>query len=85
MNIQKIIQERERAFDETKFAKGGGSSFECSDYEDMYTELKSFSIETIRLVVEAIRDEVKKMNTDGGGNGRRLKIQIISFLTQLDT
>ena len=26
----------------TKFAKGGGSCFECCDYESMYSELESF-------------------------------------------
>jgi len=28
-------------FDETKFAKSGGSCFECCNYEEMYGELKS--------------------------------------------
>ena len=32
----------EKEFEKTKFAIGGGSSFECSDFEGMYVELKQF-------------------------------------------
>lgn len=42
----------EEEFNKTKFAKGGGSSFECSDYEGMDTELRAFlkkHIEKARL------------------------------------
>lgn len=36
--IEKFIEE----FEKTRFAKDGGSAFECSDYEEMYIELKEF-------------------------------------------
>lgn len=40
LNIKnKTFDER---FAETKFAKEGGSCFECCDYEGMYVDLKSF-------------------------------------------
>lgn len=35
-------KDMEREFEETLFAKGGGSCFECCDYEGMYNDLKSF-------------------------------------------
>jgi len=36
MNKEEIIKE----FKNTKFAKEGGSCWECCDYESMYSELK---------------------------------------------
>lgn len=37
-NLSEVIEE----FEKTKFATGGGVAFECSDYEGMHVELKSF-------------------------------------------
>lgn len=37
-----LVEEKLKAFALTKFAKGGGSSFECSDYEGMYNDLQVF-------------------------------------------
>jgi len=31
-----------KQFDKTKFVKKGGSCFECCDYEEMYSDLKTF-------------------------------------------
>ena len=48
---EKIIEE----FKGTKFAKEGGSCFECCDYEGMYVELKSFILHfASQIATEAI-------------------------------
>ena len=57
---KKIIGE----FKGTKFAKEGGSCFECCDYEGMYVELKSFILHFARQIateaIEAVRlEEIK--------------------------
>ena len=58
MKIQDIINK----FDETKFAKEGGSCFECCDYEGMYLDLKSFLHSEIEKLLEEIPLEEKTKN-----------------------
>jgi hypothetical protein len=50
----------------TKFAKSGGSCFECCDYESMYSELKSFLHQELDRARKEIRKEIEgmKKNTD---------------------
>ncbi len=47
----------EEEFENTKFGKGGGSAFECSDYEGMYLDLKSF----IRTLIAKERESVNQI------------------------
>ena len=56
--LQAIIDEANKEFEDTKFAKGGGSSFECSDYEGMYDDLKSFLTQQITIAVEEALESV---------------------------
>lgn len=64
MKTTNILTKKLEEFDKTKFATGGGSSFECSDYEGMYVELKSFLrtfyLEIIESVGEKIIDDIQK-------------------------
>lgn len=53
----------EDRFAKTKFAKGGGSSFECSDYEGMYADLKSFiAAELAKAREEGKQEKIKEMH-----------------------
>ena len=47
-----------KSFEETKFAKGGGSCFECSDYEGMYVDLKSFLSESMDEIKQGERERL---------------------------
>ena len=65
--MKKEIEER---YKKTKFAKGGGSCFECCDYEEMDTELREF---IQREVEKAIQQERERIN-------EQLKRKIIAYV-----
>lgn len=48
------LQDTMKKFDETKFAKGGGSCFECCDYEDMYLDVKDFISQSIKTALKNV-------------------------------
>jgi len=48
----------EESFEKTKFAKGGGTCFECCDYEGMYTELKELYKTFATRIVEEVGKEL---------------------------
>lgn len=56
------IAEFEKEFETTKFATGGGSSFECSDFEGMYVDLKSFFSSSLRSAIEEALKECRPPN-----------------------
>lgn len=68
MILQQLKQKKLEEFEKTKFAKGGGYSFECSDYEGMYDDLKSFlssAMDEIQnATIEAAQGEIGKMKCD---------------------
>lgn len=55
-------KEWEKEFENTKFAKGGGLAFECSDYEGMYVELKDFIKKTLTTEREKVREKMRKLD-----------------------
>jgi hypothetical protein len=72
MTLEQILDELMEEFDKTKFATGGGSSFECSDYEGKYIELKDFIKSQIAkacnkalLAVNVRDDELYDFSDDG--------------------
>ena len=52
---QKEILEK---FKSSKFAKEGGSCFECCDYEEMYADLKQFISAALNSQIEVIKDTI---------------------------
>ncbi len=61
---ERMKHEWEKEFENTTFAKGGGSCFECCDYEGMYTDLKDF-IRTLLASEEArVRGEAVEATYD---------------------
>ena len=60
--MNKEIKER---YKKTKFAKGGGSCFECCDYEEMDTEIREFVQKEIEEAIKQERqriiEEIKKL------------------------
>jgi len=57
ITISTILDE----FENTQFAKEGGSCFECCDYERMYKGLEDFITHALKQYSEAVRVE----NPDG--------------------
>ena len=49
-------QDWKERFKKTKFAKGGGSSFECSDYEGMCSDLLDFISQELKAQTKRILD-----------------------------
>ena len=64
--ITKIYKERREEFEKTKFAKGGGSCFECCDYEGMRGQLLSSQKSDILAVLEAVEGWEKQQKWDIG-------------------
>jgi hypothetical protein len=60
MTSLKTINEMREKFEETRLAKEGGSSFECSDYEGIYADMKSHLLTTILAILEGMRVECEK-------------------------
>lgn len=58
-NFSTIDSEWEEKFKFTKFAKGGGSCFECCDYEGMYADLLIFIRGLLHKERTAIRKEME--------------------------
>ena len=56
--MKKEIEER---YKKTKFAKGGGSCFECCDYEEMDIELREFVQEEINKARQQERERIKQI------------------------
>jgi hypothetical protein len=59
--IQSTINKSLEAYQNTKFAKGGGACFECCDYEGMDIELRDFlqssQIELLKAVLEELEPQ----------------------------
>ena len=53
--MNKEIKER---YKKTKFAKGGGSCFECCDYEEMDTEIREFVQKEIEEAIKQERERI---------------------------
>jgi hypothetical protein len=70
-DMSKECAEWEKRFAETKFAKGGGSCFECCDYEGMYNELKSF----ISSLLSAKDQEIQESNREVYDTAHNLGMQ----------
>lgn len=70
--IPEVVKDWEDRFRETKFAKGGGLSFECSDYEGMYTDLLDFIASELskarqeerERTIDEVFDELDKYDQD---------------------
>lgn len=71
MNLPNYIKEREEAFKQTKFAKGGGACFECCDYEGMYTDLLTFHQESLSGLIQLIREWAGERKLGGHEDTRR--------------
>lgn len=54
------IKER---FEETQFAKGGGLSFEASDFEGMHADLKAFFHQELLTLAELVEKQ-KRLPTE---------------------
>ena len=54
MTPLKTMKDFDKEFSKTKFAKNGGSCFECCDYEEMYDELKSFFHSQLEKILEDV-------------------------------
>lgn len=52
-----------KIFEATKFAKGGGLAFECSDYEGMYKELQAIFIVAIADRDKFWKKKIKEIYT----------------------
>ncbi len=70
--LQTFEEETKAEFAKTLFAKGGGSCFECCDYEGMYSDLQFFIaashtrlIEKVIEMVEGEREKVRCGKCDG--------------------
>ena len=59
----------EEEFKKTKFAKEGGSCFECCDYEEMYNGLKAFFRQKF---IEAFEEVERKSFKDENYTGFRI-------------
>ena len=53
-------QDWKERFKKTKFAKSGGSSFECSDYEGMYSDLLNFISLELKAQEKRLNEEFEK-------------------------
>ena len=58
------MKDFDKEFSKTKFAKNGGSCFECCDYEEMYDELKSFFHSQLEKILEDVMKCVPKRYDD---------------------
>ena len=56
----KTMKDFDKEFSKTKFAKNGGSCFECCDYEEMYDELKQFFHSQLEKILEDVLKCVPK-------------------------
>ena len=63
---KQIIEEMEKKFRGTKFAKGGGLCFECCDYEGMWDDLEDFINSYTRTLLTAFAEEVIGTPIDAG-------------------
>ena len=54
MTTLKTMKDFDKEFSKTKFAKNGGSCFECCDYEEMYDELKQFFNSKLEKILEDV-------------------------------
>lgn len=60
--LYEIHKEGGKEFENTKFSKGGGSCFECCDYENMYIELKSHNTKREIALLEGVIKKCEEMN-----------------------
>ena len=58
--LEQFEQDTLKEFENTKFAKGGGSSFECSDFEGMYIDMQDFITQKLREQKSLIITEAMK-------------------------
>lgn len=73
----------EKEFENTKFAKGGGLAFECSDYEGMYIELKSFIKKTLTTEREKVREWARERGQVDADNDYEFgRNEVLKELTQ---
>lgn len=55
--LPQLIEEGKKALAESKFGKGGGACFECSDYEGMYSDLEFFLESFALKIAESAKEE----------------------------
>jgi len=60
------MKDFDKEFSKTKFAKNGGSCFECCDYEEMYDELKQFFHSKLEKILEEVRKCVPENESENG-------------------
>lgn len=53
-----IIKQMEKEFRNTKFARSGGSCFECCEYEEMWDDLIVFIKDYTRTLLESFGEEI---------------------------
>lgn len=51
MTTQTLLQEQIKKFEETNFAKWGGASFECSDFEGMWESIIDWHTQSIKQIL----------------------------------
>ena len=59
MTKTKLTEEILKDYCKTNFAKGGGSCFECCDYEGMDMELQDFIKQAISRTAESLKEAIK--------------------------
>jgi len=65
MTTKQILQNMEKEFRNTKFAKSGGLCFECCEYEEMWDDLIVFYKDYTRTLLESFGEEImNKLETE---------------------
>ena len=68
MNLQSYINKEAERLKETKFAKEGGSCFECCDYDGMYADLEVFLTHSLLNLIKEVREEIPDIIIPGIDN-----------------
>ena len=59
--MKDLLIKIEKSFENTRLAKEGGSSFECSDYEGIYSDMQSFLHKSLLQVIERCADRLDEL------------------------
>lgn len=65
---EEVKEKIEKEFEKTKFAKGGGSCFECCDYEEMYDDLLESLFKALKTERDEFREKIEKLGGDNVGD-----------------